>query len=428
MLRANDLRHKVRVQADGGLKTGLDVVKAAILGAESFGFGTGPMVALGCKYLRICHLNNCATGVATQDAGLRENYYKGTVNTAKNFFLFMAEETREWMSKLGVKTLEELVGRVDLLEIFDGVTEKQKKLDLSPLLHTDELLESKPQTCGILRNAPFDQGGLAEKMVEDILSAIETKTGGEFKYNIGNCDRSIGARLSGEIAKRYGNQGMIDTPIKLTLEGVAGQSLGVWNAGGLNIYLRGDANDYVGKGMAGGKIVIFPPKESKFISYTAPILGNTCLYGATAGKLFAAGCAGERFAVRNSGAHAVIEGAGHHCCEYMTGGIVVVLGSVGPNFGAGMTGGFAYVLDENKTFVDSYNMELVEIQRITTESTESHRLHLEAMITEFVSETGSVWGQEILSNLENFIRKFWLVKPKAASLHKLLAHTHVESQ
>ena len=428
MLRANDLRHKVRIQADGGLKTGLDVVKAAILGAESFGFGTGPMVALGCKYLRICHLNNCATGVATQDAELRENYYKGTVNTAKNFFLFMAEETREWMSKLGVKTLEELVGRVELLEIFDGVTAKQRKLDLSPLLHTDKLLKSKPQTCGILRNDPFDQGRLAEKMVEDILSAIETKTGGEFKYNIGNCDRSIGARLSGEIAKRHGNQGMSDAPIKLKLEGVAGQSLGVWNAGGLNIYLCGDANDYVGKGMAGGKIVIFPPKESKLISHTAPILGNTCLYGATAGKLFAAGCAGERFAVRNSGAHAVIEGAGHHCCEYMTGGIVVILGSVGPNFGAGMTGGFAYVLDENKTFVDSYNMELVEIQRITTESTESHRLHLEAMVTEFVSETRSVWGQEILDNFENFIRKFWLVKPKAASLHKLLAHTHVESQ
>jgi glutamate synthase (NADPH/NADH) large chain len=366
--------------------------------------------------------------VATQDAELRENYYKGTVNTAKNFFLFMAEETREWMSKLGVKTLEELVGRVDLLEIFDGVTEKQRKLDLSPLLHTDKLLESKPQTCRILRNSPFDQGHLAEKMVEDILYAIEAKTGGEFKYNIGNCDRSIGARLSGEIAKRHGNQGMIDAPIKLKLKGVAGQSLGVWNAGGLNIYLCGDANDYVGKGMAGGKIVIFPPKESKFVSYTAPILGNTCLYGATAGKLFAAGCAGERFAVRNSGAHAVIEGAGHHCCEYMTGGIVVILGSVGPNFGAGMTGGFAYVLDENKTFVDSYNMELVEIQRITTESTENHRLHLEAMITEFVRETGSVWGQEILDNFENFIRKFWLVKPKAASLRKLLAHTHVESQ
>jgi glutamate synthase (NADPH/NADH) large chain len=428
MLRANELRHKVRVQSDGGLKTGLDVVKAAILGAESFGFGTGPMVALGCKYLRICHLNNCATGVATQDSELRENYYRGTVNTAKNFFLFMAEETREWMSKLGVKTLEELVGRVDLLEILDGVTSKQKKLDLSPILHTDSFLESKPQTCKISRNIPFDEGKLAEEIVADILPSIEGKKGGEFRYKINNCDRSIGARLSGEIAKRYGNLGMIGKPIKLILNGIAGQSLGVWNAGGLDIYLFGDANDYVGKGMAGGKIVISPPKESRFASNTAPIIGNTCLYGATAGKLFAAGCAGERFAVRNSGSHAVIEGAGHHCCEYMTGGIVVVLGSVGPNFGAGMTGGFAYVLDEKKTFVDSYNMELVEIQRITNESTESHRSHLETMIIEFVEETGSVWGQEILDNFDNFIRKFWLVKPKAASLHKLLAHTHIESQ
>ena len=428
MLRANDLRDKVRVQADGGLKTGLDVVKAAILGAESFGFGTGPMVALGCKYLRICHLNNCATGVATQDKELRENYYRGTVETAKNFFLFMAEETREWMARLGVLTLEELVGRVDLLEIFDGNTEKQKKLDLSPIIYTDEFLKSKPQTCRIASNTPFDKGRLAEEMVKDMLSAIESKEGGDFSYKISNCDRSIGARLSGEIAKRYGNQGMADTPVNLILSGVAGQSLGVWNAGGLNIYLRGDANDYVGKGMAGGKIVISPPEGSNFPSNQAPIIGNTCLYGATSGKLYAAGCAGERFAVRNSGAHAVIEGAGHHCCEYMTGGIVVVLGPVGSNFGAGMTGGFAYVLDKNNSFVDSYNMELVEIQRITTESTEGYRSHLEAMIVEFVAETSSVWGQEILDNFDDFIRKFWLVKPKAASLKKLLAHTHAEPQ
>jgi glutamate synthase (NADPH/NADH) large chain len=209
---------------------------------------------------------------------------------------------------------------------------------------------------------------------------------------------------------------------------VAGQSLGVWNAGGLNIYLRGDANDYVGKGMAGGKIVISPPEGSNFPSNQAPIIGNTCLYGATSGKLYAAGCAGERFAVRNSGAHAVIEGAGHHCCEYMTGGIVVVLGPVGSNFGAGMTGGFAYVLDKSNSFVDSYNMELVEIQRITTESTEGYRSHVESMIVEFVAETSSVWGQEILDNFDDFIRKFWLVKPKAASLKKLLAHTHAEPQ
>lgn len=428
MLRANDLRDKVRVQTDGGLKTGLDVVKAAILGAESFGFGTAPMVALGCKYLRICHLNNCATGVATQDKQLRDGYYKGTVEMARNFFLFMAEETREWMARLGVQTLGELVGRVDLLEVISGDTEKQKKLDLSPIIYTDEFLQSKPQTCQVEKNAPFDKGRLAEQMVEDTLSAIEAKQGGEFSYNISNCDRSIGARLSGEIAKRHGNQGMSDAPIKLILKGVAGQSLGVWNAGGLDIYLRGDANDYVGKGMAGGKIVIAPSEGSKFASKDAPIIGNTCLYGATSGKLYAAGCAGERFAVRNSGAQAVVEGAGHHCCEYMTGGVVVVLGATGSNFGAGMTGGFAYVLDEDRSFVDNYNMELVEIQRITSEATEAYRYHLDSMITEFVAETGSSWGQEILDNFEYFLSKFWLVKPKAASLQILLAHTRSEPQ
>ncbi|WP_461480502.1 glutamate synthase large subunit [Porticoccus sp.] len=427
-LRANDLRDKVRVQTDGGLKTGLDVVKAAILGAESFGFGTAPMVALGCKYLRICHLNNCATGVATQDKLLRDEYYRGTVDMARNFFRFMAEETREWMARLGVRTLGELVGRVDLLEVLSGTTDKHKKLDLSPIVYTDELLKSKPQTCQVARNVPFDKGGLAEQMVADTLPAIEAKRGGEFSYSISNCDRSIGARLSGEIAKRYGNQGMAEAPVKLILRGVAGQSLGVWNAGGLDIHLVGDANDYVGKGMAGGKIVIAPPENSQYASNAAPIVGNTCLYGATGGKLFAAGRAGERFAVRNSGALAVVEGAGHHCCEYMTGGVVVVLGSTGYNFGAGMTGGFAYVLDEEKNFVDRYNMELVDIQRITSEATEAYRHNLESVIQEFVRETGSAWGQKILDDFEHYVSRFWLVKPKAASLQSLLEHTRAEPQ
>jgi len=427
-LCANDLRDKVRVQTDGGLKTGLDVVKAAILGAESFGFGTAPMIALGCKYLRICHLNNCATGVATQDTLLREEYYRGTVEMARNFFRFMAEETREWMSRLGVRSLEELVGRVDLLEVLEGTTEKHKKLDLSSIIYSDELLASKPQTCQVARNIPFDKGRLAEEMVSDILPAIEAKRGGDFEYTVSNCDRSIGARLSGEIAKRYGNQGMIDAPVKLNLRGVAGQSLGVWNAGGLEIRLIGDANDYVGKGMAGGKIVIAPSEKCRYASNDAPIVGNTCLYGATGGKLFAAGRAGERFAVRNSGALAVVEGAGHHCCEYMTGGVVVVLGATGYNFGAGMTGGFAYVLDEERNFVDRYNMELVDIQRITSEATEAYRHNLESIIREFVLETGSAWGQQILDNFEHYVSSFWLVKPKAASLQTLLEHTRAEPQ
>ncbi len=211
-LRANDLRDKVRVQTDGGLKTGLDVVKAAILGAESFGFGTGPMVALGCKYLRICHLNNCATGVATQDDRLRNDHYRGTVAMATNFFKFVAMETREWLAVLGVSSLEELIGRVDLLEVLPGATSKQQNLDLSPLIEDRPEIAGKPQFCLEPKNEPFDKGLLAELMVVDALPAIESQSGASFDYKVGNCDRSIGARLSGEIAKRYGNTGMAETP------------------------------------------------------------------------------------------------------------------------------------------------------------------------------------------------------------------------
>lgn len=419
-LRANDLRDKVRVQTDGGLKTGLDVVKAAMLGAESFGFGTGPMVALGCKYLRICHLNNCATGVATQQDKLRKDHYIGTVEMAMNFFKFMAEETREWMARLGVRSLAELVGRVDLLKVLDGETTKQQQLDLSPIIYTDDYLATKPQLCAVSKNEPFDRGQTAEEMVKVVLPTIEAKTGGQFEFTVTNCDRSMGARISGEIAKRYGNQGMADAPIKLKLTGVAGQSLGVWNAGGLEIYLEGDANDYVGKGMAGGKIVLRPPRNSAFKSNETSIMGNTCLYGATGGKLFAAGTAGERCGVRNSGAHVVVEGAGDHCCEYMTGGVVTVLGQTGVNFGAGMTGGFAYVLDEANDFVDRYNHELVDIHRVNTEALEAHRNHLRSTIEEFVAETESAWGQNLLDNFDDYVGKFWLVKPKAAAIGGLL--------
>jgi len=417
-LRANDLRDKVRVQTDGGLKTGLDVVKAAILGAESFGFGTGPMVVLGCKYLRICHLNNCATGVATQRSDLRSEHYIGTVEMAMNFFRFIAEETRHWMASLGVRTLEELIGRVDLLERMPGETTKQERLDLSPIVHTDDLLESKPQFCSVAKNDPYDHGEKAERMVADMLPAIEAKLGGSFSYRVNNCDRSIGARLSGEIAKRYGNQGMADKPITVNLSGIAGQSLGVWNAGGLNLYLDGDANDYVGKGMAGGKIVIRPPAGSTFESQRTSIMGNTCLYGATGGELHAAGRAGERFAVRNSGAHVVVEGAGDHCCEYMTGGMVTVLGKIGVNFGAGMTGGFAYVLDQDNIFEKKYNPEHIDAHRL--DQLASHADYLRSVIEEFVAETRSQWGQHLLDNFDQTLKQFWLAKPKASSLEQLL--------
>jgi glutamate synthase (NADPH/NADH) large chain len=420
-LRGNSLRGFIRLQADGGLKTGLDVIKAAILGAESFGFGTAPMVALGCKYLRICHLNNCATGVATQNQKLRDDHFNGTVEMVMNFFTFIATETREWLARLGVPSLEALIGRTDLLERLPGNTEKQGKLDLSPILYKAPEAAEQPEFCQVASNVPFDRGEKAEMMVAATLPAIEAGSGGEFEFEVTNCDRSIGARLSGEIARRYGNTGMETNPIVLRLRGTAGQSFGVWNAGGLHMYLEGDSNDYVGKGMAGGKLVVYPPRNSSFKSNETVIVGNTCLYGATGGRLFAAGIAGERFGVRNSGAHAVVEGAGDHCCEYMTGGMVAVLGPTGVNFGAGMTGGFAYVLDMDRSFIDKYNSELVEIHRVSAEYMEPYRNHLRASIREFVAETQSEWGAQLLENFEDYLGKFWLVKPKAADLDRLLS-------
>jgi len=419
-LRGNGLRGQIRLQADGGLKTGLDVVKAAVLGAESFGFGTAPMVALGCKYLRICHLNNCATGVATQNDRLREDYFNGTVEMVINYFTFVATETREWLSYLGVPSLEALIGRTDLLERLPGTTDKQARIDLSPLLYKYPEAANQPEFCQVVSNDPFDKALKAQAMLDAVLPAIDQNTGGEFHFEVNNCDRSIGAGLSGEIARRHGNGGMEEQPVILKLTGTAGQSFGVWNAGGLHMYLEGDSNDYVGKGMAGGKLVIYPPRQSEFASQETSIIGNTCLYGATGGRLYAAGVAGERFAVRNSGCHAVVEGAGDHCCEYMTGGNVTVLGPTGVNFGAGMTGGFAYVLDVDRSFIDKYNSELVEIHRVNSESMEAYRYHLRSNIQDFTSETGSQWGEHLLDNFADYVGKFWLVKPKAADLERLL--------
>jgi glutamate synthase (NADPH) large chain len=423
-LRVNDLRHRVRLQADGGLKTGLDVVKAAILGAESFGFGTAPMVALGCKYLRICHLNNCATGVATQHKVLRTKYFTGLPEMVINYFRFVAEEVREILASLGVRSLEEIIGRTEYLEAQRGSTPRQRKLDLRPLLAGADadagLASEAPRFCGIDSNVPFDKGELAERMVHDMLTAIEARSGGEWHYEVNNFNRSIGARLSGEIARRWGNYGMESSPITVRCRGNAGQSFGVWNAGGLHLYLEGDANDYVGKGMAAGRIVLRHPRTARYVSRDTVLMGNTCLYGATGGELYAAGVAGERFAVRNSGALAVIEGAGDHCCEYMTGGAVCVLGRTGVNFGAGFTGGFAYVLDLERNFVDRYNHELIDISRIHPEAMQSHVQHLEGLLESHVASTESVWAAEILNDLRTFLPKFWVVKPKAASIDSLI--------
>jgi len=421
-LRANELRHRVRLQTDGGLKTGLDVIKAALIGAESFGFGTAPMVALGCKYLRICHLNNCVTGVATQHNILRAKFFIGLPEMVMNYFRFVAQESREIMAALGVRSLAELIGHTELLEVLPGETSKQRKLDLGPVLANSALVSSKPQYCVAPHNEPFDKGVLAEKMLRDMQEAIRTKSGGEFSYLVSNFHRSIGARVSGEIAKRWGNSGMSAAPLIVTLKGSVGQSFGVWNAGGLHLHLEGEANDYVGKGMAAGKIVLKPHARSTFIARETVIMGNTCLYGATGGELYAAGTAGERFAVRNSGALAVVEGTGDHCCEYMTGGVVCVLGRTGVNFGAGFTGGFAYVLDMERDFVDRYNHELIDIHRVSPEGMGTYVQHLRGLIEQHVAATDSHWGAQLLNDFRTYIGKFWVVKPKAAAIDSLLVN------
>jgi glutamate synthase (NADPH/NADH) large chain len=416
----NGLRHKVRVQTDGGLKTGLDVVKAGMLGAESFGFGTGPMVALGCKYLRLCHLNNCATGVATQDAGLRENYFIGLPEMVMNYFIFIAQEVREIMASIGVRHFQDLVGRTDLLELLEGQTAKQSKLDLSPLLEKPSAGSHTQLFCSEVANDPIDKGELNQRIVTDCEGAVVAKKPKSLSYKVRNTDRSVGAALSGLIAQRYGNLGMSDSPIKITLTGTAGQSFGVWNAGGLEMTLIGDANDYVGKGMAGGRLVIRPLPNVSFDIHSSAIMGNTCLYGATGGKLYAAGRAGERFAVRNSGAIAVIEGAGDNACEYMTGGIVAILGSIGLNFGAGMTGGFAYLYDELGDIDRRINHDLVDVLSISDKVILSE--HLRGLINSHYNATGSVNSFNLLTNFADEVAKFQLVKPKTSDVKNLLGH------
>ena len=416
----NGLRHRVRVQTDGGLKTGLDVIKGAILGAESFGFGTGPMVALGCKYLRICHLNNCATGVATQDEKLRENYFIGLPDMVMNYFKFIAQEVREIMASLGVTKLDDLIGRTELLEILPGVTAKQNQLDLSPILAKPKAGLHTKLFCSQSANNPLDKGDLNLQILNDAQSAIASLRGASLKYPVRNTDRSVGAMLSGAIAQIHGNQGMSDAPINIHLTGTVGQSFGVWNAGGLEMHLVGDANDYVGKGMTGGKLVISNPTNITFDPHVSAIMGNTCLYGATGGKLFAAGRAGERFAVRNSGAVAVVEGTGDNACEYMTGGIVAVLGAVGVNFGAGMTGGFAYILDELDDIEHRINPELVEIMGIEDKVILSE--HLRGLINQHYEETGSEFAMGLLNNFNEVLTKFRLIKPKTSNVKNLLGH------
>jgi glutamate synthase domain-containing protein 2/glutamate synthase domain-containing protein 1/glutamate synthase domain-containing protein 3 len=404
-LVANGLRHRVRLRTDGGLKTGRDVVVAALLGADEFGFGTTALVALACVMARQCHLNTCPVGVATQREELRAKFPRDP-DRLVNFFRYLAGQVRELLAQLGCRTLEEAMGRADLLvPVSHRVAGRRGQLDVRPLLVRTE---SPDASRARPRKRHVDE--LALKMAADIHIPLTEGASVVREYSIRNINRTIGARAAGEVALRNGNRGLSGSTAEFRFSGSAGQSFGAFLTGGIRMHLEGEANDYVGKGMGGGEIIILPPRRSCFQTQENVIIGNAVLYGATAGRLFAAGRAGERFCVRNSGATAVVEGTGDHACEYMTGGVAVILGETGRNFGAGMTNGIAYVYDPSGHFEHRFNSELVGIERII--EPEDSQL-LRQLIFMHAEKTGSGRAREILDVWSESIMEFWKVEPRA---------------
>jgi len=343
-------------------------------------------------------------GIATQNERLRSDFYEGTVERVINYFTFIAEDIRQILAELGYSSLEEIIGRTDLLKVIDD--ELASKFDFSSVLLR---LNEGDDTCKVDFNEPYDDNAYEKEILKEVTEVIQHPNKDVVLHKeITNLNRSFGALISGEIAHYYGDAGLSEDSITMKLNGVAGQSFGAFLAKGMSLYLDGVANDYVGKGMNGGKIIITSEHEGNDFSAA----GNTCLYGATGGKLFASGAVGERFAVRNSGALAIIEGTGDHACEYMTGGTVVILGKTGVNFGAGMTGGYAFVLDEDHDFFERMNNELVEATRFDTDDGDEARHILKKLLTDYVKETGSKKAAAILENFRLEIRNFWLVRPK----------------
>jgi glutamate synthase (NADPH/NADH) large chain len=403
----NNLRRKVVLQADGQMKTGRDVIISALLGAEEFGFATSALVVLGCVMMRKCHLNTCPVGVATQNAELRKRF-RGKADHVENYFRFVAEEVREHMAELGFRSFNEMVGRSDLLFRNESVNHwKIKNLDLgeltalSPGAEKFSLYRTEEQRHKI-------EGVMDHSLIKQAGPALENQEPVTIHMSIKNTDRTTGAMLSGTIASRYGGEGLPDGSIKVRFAGSAGQSFGAFLARGVEFYLEGDTNDYLGKGLAGGRIIVVPPEGSTFESDQNIIIGNTVLYGATSGEIYISGVAGERFAVRNSGATAVIEGVGDHCCEYMTGGRVVVLGKTGRNFAAGMSGGIAYVLDEEGDFDYYCNMGMVELSLVEDLN---DKKELSDLIARHYEHTGSKVAENILSHMDTYLERFIKVIP-----------------
>jgi glutamate synthase (ferredoxin) len=423
-LMDNGLRDRVTLRVDGGLKSGWDVIMGALMGAEEFGFGSIAMIAEGCIMARVCHTNSCPVGVASQREELRKRF-TGIPDHVVNFFLFVAEEVRSLLARLGYRTIEELVGRADLLKVREGaIPVKTQFLDLNCLI---DLPDGK-QNRTWLTHEPVHSNGpvLDDDILADgeIQAAIAAQTAVTKTFKVISTDRSVGARVSGALAKQYGNNGFA-AKVNLNFEGSAGQSFGAFNLPCMTLTLTGESNDYVGKGIHGGEIIVKPQGQIGFDPAKSSIIGNTCLYGATGGYLYANGRAGERFAVRNSAAQAVVEGTGDHCCEYMTGGVVVVLGRVGRNVGAGMTGGLGYFLDEDGSFQTKVNPEIVAVQRVNSPAGEQQ---LKDLIQAHADKTGSPKAKALLADWSNTLSQFWQVVPPSEKDRAEVASDRIPTQ
>jgi glutamate synthase (NADPH/NADH) large chain/glutamate synthase (ferredoxin) len=400
----NGLRSRIWVQTDGQLKTGRDVVIAALLGADEMGFATAPLIASGCVMMRACHLNTCPVGIATQDPELRAKF-AGKPEHVVNFFFFVAEEVRQLMAQLGVARFEDLVGRVDLLEVDDAIAQwRRRGIDLSAILYAP--IEEGPRRRTEAQPPALDDA-LDHTLIAAAGEALRDGVRVDGTFVIANRNRTVGGLLSHAVTRAHGAEGLPPGTIRYALHGAAGQSFGAWLAPGVELTLVGEANDYVGKGLSGGVLALRPPEEALFLAEENVVAGNTILYGATSGKAFFRGLVGERFAVRNSGAIAVVEGVGDHGCEYMTGGLVVVLGRTGRNFAAGMSGGIAYVLDEDRTFAERCNKELVALEPLEVDDLQT----LLALLEEHESRTGSTVAGRVLDNWQTTQLAFVKVMP-----------------
>ena len=401
ILTLNNLRHRVTLRTDGGLKTGRDIVIAAMMGAEEYGVATTSLVAMGCIMVRQCHSNTCPVGVCSQDKKLRDKF-NGTPEKVVNLFTYVAKEVREILASIGYKSINEIIGRTDLLRQISKGSSNLDDLDLNPLVPKNVSLKNNTKQNHNLEKV------IDFKILAEAKLAIEKRVKMSLSYKIQNTDRTVGAILSNEISKLYGANGLPNDTLKLNFKGAAGQSFGAFSTKGLTMKINGNTNDYFGKGLSGAKIIVKIPKESTIISHKNVITGNTALYGATSGEAYINGIAGERFCVRNSGATAVVEGVGDHGCEYMTGGIALILGDVGDNFGAGMTGGMAFIYDINNDFENKVNPETVIWQKPETNYWINF---LKNNLDDFFKETKSKITKKILENFLEELKNFKQVCP-----------------